>query len=116
LGLAVSLVSGPLNVSVTLCHFLSSPLICPADETWLQTTVNNIKQTAHHSIFKCLNIRHSLSENIDDFLPEYTARQDGLNCKFVITAGLEYKEVAAVTIRVLPVTFLEKCPTIRYLN
>jgi len=31
--------------------------------------------------------------NLDDFLPEYTTRQDGLNCKFVITAGLEYKEV-----------------------
>jgi hypothetical protein len=41
--------------------------------------VNNIKQTAHHSIFKCLNIRHSLSENVDGFLPEYTSRQDGLN-------------------------------------
>jgi len=53
---------------------------------------------------------------VDDFLPEYTTRQDGLNCKFVITAGLEYKEAVAVTIRVLPVTFPEKCPTIRYLN
>jgi len=63
-----------------------------------------------------LNIQHSLSENLDDFLPEHTARQDGLNCKFVITAGLEYKEVVAVTIRVLPVTFLEKYPTIRQLN
>jgi len=116
LGLAVSLVSGPLNVSVTLCHFLSSPLICPADETWLQTTVNSIKQTAHHSIFECLSIQHSLSVNLDDFLPEYTTRQDSLNCKFIITTGLEYKEVVAVTIRVVPVTFPEKCPTIRYLN
>jgi len=54
--------------------------------------------------------------NLDDFLPEYTTRQDSLNCKFIITTGLEYKEVVAVTIRVVPVTFPEKCPTIRYLN